>query len=413
MALSMNDFLRINDVPMTSTKPPAQPKPTPSTPVDASDRKFYVQAAANGNDQALKDFDAALDAQSKPAPQPTPQTSSSEPKPYVKPERAEDPSDQKFYNMAADRQNNIIDLENRAASLQRDIDALGTSGGYATDAMQAELAEVEAELATLQPPARESADEPSSEPLSSRQKTIDALSTASPGAAQAMQAELDADVADMESRADQLRQNIDALGTSGGYATEAMQAELNEIEAELADLRDDTGADEEVDDSRGLGPRSSGGRSFDEPIPEPSYGSAFAVALPVAGGLAIADGPLPFGDAAAGGLLVGVGIGVGIAAGYHWLTSSDSPDVHKTEGLDDVAADSAEPSRPADRIGQIAEETGLTAKEVRDKIHEAKENLPRGTGVRNPDVVVDLDDGEIYPKIPGGGYGDSIGNIYD
>ena len=402
MGLSMDNFLRINDVPADPPKPPAKPA---SPTVDASDRKFYVKAADNGNKQALKDFDDALAAQNQPAsPSPSPAASNDEPKPHVKPERAADPSDQKFYNMAADRQNTIIDLENKAASLQRDIDALGTSGGYASDALRAELAEVETELAALQPSATDRDGERTPEPLADRQRTIDALATASPSAAQAMQLELDNDADMMEERAHQLRQNIDALGTSGGYATDAMQAELNDIEADLADFYGRP-------DDAGSRTRSSGGRSFDDPppIPEPQQAGAVAVALPIAGGVALADGPLPFGDAVALGILGGVGI----YAGYQWLTNSDSPDVLKAEGVDDVAGDSAEPSRPADRIGQIADETGLTAEEVRDKIHEAKENLPRDTGVRNPDVVVDLDDGEIYPKIPGGGYGDSIGNIYD
>ncbi len=63
MGLSMDHFLRINDVPAD----PPKPKPA-STSVDASDRKFYVKAAENGNEQALKDFDAALRAQSNTPP---------------------------------------------------------------------------------------------------------------------------------------------------------------------------------------------------------------------------------------------------------------------------------------------------------------------------------------------------------
>jgi hypothetical protein len=137
----MDHFLRINGVPEAPAKPPAKPKPA-STPVDGSDRKFYVQAAANGNEQALKDFDAALAAQNKSAaPEPAPATSSNESKPHVKPERAEDPSDQKFYNMAADRQNKIIDLENRALDLNQQLASLPTDSfsGYVRPGLQAEL----------------------------------------------------------------------------------------------------------------------------------------------------------------------------------------------------------------------------------------------------------------------------------
>lgn len=56
---------------------------------------------------------------------------------------------------------------------------------------------------------------------------------------------------------------------------------------------------------------------------------------------------------------------------------------------------------------------GLTPQEVRDRIHDAKQNIPTGTGQRNPDVVVDLDTGEIYPVASDGTVGDSIGNIHD
>ena len=66
-----------------------------------------------------------------------------------------------------------------------------------------------------------------------------------------------------------------------------------------------------------------------------------------------------------------------------------------------------------DKIGEISKDTGLTPKQVKDRIHGAKENLPKGTNVRNPDVVVDTGTGEIYPKTPDGSYGDSIGNIFD
>ncbi len=147
MVMLIDGMYRVDNLPKA---PQETPKPT-TTPVDASDRKFYVRAADHGNKDALERFDAALAAQSK-STAPT-SSSSASPKPHVEPKRADDPSDQKFYNMAADRQNKVIDLENRAADLQRDIGALGTSGGYATSAMMAELGEVEAELAALQPAA--------------------------------------------------------------------------------------------------------------------------------------------------------------------------------------------------------------------------------------------------------------------
>jgi RHS repeat-associated protein len=64
-------------------------------------------------------------------------------------------------------------------------------------------------------------------------------------------------------------------------------------------------------------------------------------------------------------------------------------------------------------IGKISDATGLSPQEVRDRIHDAKQNLPKSTKKRNPDCQVDVKTGEIYPEIPGGGVGDSIGNILD
>jgi hypothetical protein len=55
----------------------------------------------------------------------------------------------------------------------------------------------------------------------------------------------------------------------------------------------------------------------------------------------------------------------------------------------------------------------LTERQVRDSIHEAKRRLPRNTGYKNPDVVVDKETGEIRVKSPDGKVetDDSLGNI--
>ena len=52
----------------------------------------------------------------------------------------------------------------------------------------------------------------------------------------------------------------------------------------------------------------------DDPVNhvDPSGYNPAAAALGIAGGLAVADGPLPIGDIIAGGIVIGVGIGVGI-----------------------------------------------------------------------------------------------------
>lgn len=65
------------------------------------------------------------------------------------------------------------------------------------------------------------------------------------------------------------------------------------------------------------------------------------------------------------------------------------------------------------RPSQIAERLGVTTREVNDAIHALKTDLPRGGPVRNPDVVVDAVSGEVFPQLPGGGIGGSIGNIFD
>ncbi len=66
--------------------------------------------------------------------------------------------------------------------------------------------------------------------------------------------------------------------------------------------------------------------------------------------------------------------------------------------------------------GKIANQTGYTRQQITDAIHAVK-NQPgwRGLGVsRNPDVVVDINTGEVYPEQSDGSPADdSIGNIYD
>lgn len=65
------------------------------------------------------------------------------------------------------------------------------------------------------------------------------------------------------------------------------------------------------------------------------------------------------------------------------------------------------------RPSQIADRLGVSTREVRDAVHALRTNLPRGGPVRNADVVVDVVTGEVYPQLPAGGVGDSIGNIFD
>jgi RHS repeat-associated protein len=70
------------------------------------------------------------------------------------------------------------------------------------------------------------------------------------------------------------------------------------------------------------------------------------------------------------------------------------------------------PGNTTEKIGKLSRYLKRSQKEIREAIHAAKRNLPKSGPIRNPDVAVDLDTGEIYPKVPGG-LGDSIGNIFD
>lgn len=68
------------------------------------------------------------------------------------------------------------------------------------------------------------------------------------------------------------------------------------------------------------------------------------------------------------------------------------------------------------KVNKIASHYGVPPQAVRDAIHKIKaQGAWRGNGgSRNPDIVVDLEDGEVYVKMPDGSPSeDSIGNILD
>ena len=110
-----------------------------------------------------------------------------------------------------------------------------------------------------------------------------------------------------------------------------------------------------------------------------------------------------------GWIVIGVGF-VGYVGYLAYLENRSNANVCPIQ----YQSDSPSEDDLSDRDGDIASKTGLTAEEVKKKIHNAKnKGLPKSGPVKNPDVAVDTNTGEIYPKIPGGGYGDSIGNIFD
>ena len=127
--------------------------------------------------------------------------------------------------------------ESRVDDLDRDIVALGTSGGYVTQALRNEQKQIESDVSAhkaLTEPEPARAPEAS---FAERQSDIDALSTASPYAAQAMHDELKADIVDARIRAGALNEQLQNLPTDSfsGYVRPALQAELDEINAQLAE----------------------------------------------------------------------------------------------------------------------------------------------------------------------------------
>ena len=123
-----------------------------------------------------------------------------------------------------------------------------------------------------------------------------------------------------------------------------------------------------------------------------------------------------------GGTIVGAGAGgsagatwggaAGAAGGGllgAWLGDKIS-NIFANEGNDGECPNDSDLS---DKPNKIAEKTGYSPKEIKDAIHEVKKNMPRGGPVRNPDVNVDVNTGEVYPQNGQGGSGDSIGNIFD
>ncbi|MEU0505685.1 hypothetical protein ABZ293_32160, partial [Nocardia sp. NPDC005998] len=93
--------------------------------------------------------------------------------------------------------------------------------------------------------------------------------------------------------------------------------------------------------------------------------------------------------------------------------------------IDDADSDDINPNSPSGafttasqttKINKIASYYGVPAKDVKEAIHRIKAyGAWRGDGAnKNPDVVVDLESGEVYVKKPDGtASDDSIGNIRD
>jgi RHS repeat-associated protein len=71
-------------------------------------------------------------------------------------------------------------------------------------------------------------------------------------------------------------------------------------------------------------------------------------------------------------------------------------------------------SRSSSSVARLADAFRQSSKVIRRAIEMCKQSGLRRSGpLRNPDVVVDLTTGEVYPQLPSGGIGDAIGNIFD
>ena len=149
---------------------------------------------------------------------------------------------------------------------------------------------------------------------------------------------------------------------------------------------------------------------------------AAAAAESGAGGLALAGGGIL---TEAGVVTVSAAEVAQVAAGVTAVTEgtvllSQASDSTSSSGQDggQVGGGSGSSGTGGDanlsaRPGQIADRFDASVRQVKDAIHAVKQNMPRSGPVRNPDVMVDLETGEVYPQIEGGGVGDSIGNILD
>jgi hypothetical protein len=114
------------------------------------------------------------------------------------------------------------------------------------------------------------------------------------------------------------------------------------------------------------------------------------------------------------GIVTGAGMMMeaGADLGRH-ATGDDA--VHSGDSADDAPAqpDGPGPNSTSSK-SRIANRLGVSTQDLEDAIHELKDEANPSGARRNPDVIVDLDTGEVYVKLPNGKPGsDSIGNIRD
>lgn len=70
--------------------------------------------------------------------------------------------------------------------------------------------------------------------------------------------------------------------------------------------------------------------------------------------------------------------------------------------------------RSTSSVSRMADAFGRNSRDIRKAIEMCKQaGLPKSGPIRNPDVLVDLQTGNVYPQLPSGGMGDVIGNVLD
>jgi hypothetical protein len=133
-------------------------------------------------------------------------------------------------------------------------------------------------------------------------------------------------------------------------------------------------------------------------------------------------------DATGVGAVIGVPANVvsaaGIVTGASMMMAGAADLGSHATGDDAVSPASSDSDAPPDvssgpgpnsssREAQIASRLGRPVQQVKRAIHAVKQAV-QGGAVGNPDVIVDMDTGEVYVKLPNGkGSNDSIGNIFD
>jgi hypothetical protein len=122
---------------------------------------------------------------------------------------------------------------------------------------------------------------------------------------------------------------------------------------------------------------------------------------------------LPLNAVSTAGLITGAGLaGEGVRALVNGAAGPDHVQIWEARAKPSSSGD----GRNLGDASKAASKLGRSRKDVLDAIHDVKyDNAWRGNGRNtNPDVLVDLNTGEAYPKLPNGQPADDpIGNIFE